>query len=142
MWRAFEWKSVCCHTEDERQHPCPAGSAMLLQGGWLADGVFQPGWATYTSYFNAAAKRLSGCDKPGRKSNPVIIGPGWDNVRGTETCGCTVSGLLRWRDQTHTPQLHHAVAQVTSAKHSQSSQCCIIIDSQGTSQETYLTDPL
>jgi hypothetical protein len=76
---------------------------MLLQGGWLADGVFQPGWATYTSYFNAAAKRLSGCDKPGKKSNPVIIGPGWDNVRGTETCGDTVPGLLRWQDETHPP---------------------------------------
>lgn len=60
----------------------PAGR--ILQGGWDAEGIYQPGWFPYADYFQRMAKIISGCDEKGGKGHKVIMGPGWDNVSHSE----------------------------------------------------------
>lgn len=54
---------------------------MLLQGGWDAAGVYQPGWSAYAAFFDRVAMKLTGCSSGSSSGgDKMIIGPGWDNV--------------------------------------------------------------
>jgi hypothetical protein len=54
----------------------------LIQGGWDAAGVYEPGWNAYAAFFDRVAKKLTGCSSGSSSGHKMIIGPGWDNVSG------------------------------------------------------------